>query len=279
MVNEHNPKVGFEPLHKGHAIEQMTIAVQMSREIDDSAIKAIKKAIGAPPELPRRLDLQGITVAFGLNVPTPRPSQSAGNIGYSFAKFNDAGTVDTELRAERSAITFLTTRYTAWIHVWPQVRKYFEVLIPHYIPSVEMSGITVSYVDRFIWNDPETRAEPTQMLRPNSIFLCPNIYKANDLWHSHTGWFERIDTATKRLVNVNVDFLETSADDELRRAIVIKTVLTDFLNQPGYERSNPDSAAALGIIEHHLNQLHDFCKEVLSDIIKEEMSIRIALKG
>jgi hypothetical protein len=117
------------------------------------------------------------------------------------------------------------------------------------------------------------------MLRPNSRFLCPNIYNAKDLWHSHTGWFERFDAATKRLVNVNVDFVETSTDDDMRRAIVIKTVLTDFLNQTGYERSNPNSAAALGIIEHHLDQLHNFCKEVLSDIIKEEMSTRIALKG
>lgn len=117
MSDDNNPKPAFEPLHKGHAIEQVAIAFHMDREIDDVEIAAIKKEIGSPAELPRRTDVRGITLAIGPNVPTPRPSQPGAGLGYSFAKINPDGTLETELRAERSAITFYTTLYTGWINV------------------------------------------------------------------------------------------------------------------------------------------------------------------
>jgi uncharacterized protein (TIGR04255 family) len=274
MVSEDT--TGFDPLHKGHAIEQMTIVIRMNKEIDDSSIAAIKAVMGSPPELPRRTDIRGFTVAIGTNIHAPS-STSAGNVGLSFAKFADDGTVHTELRTERSSITYHTTRYTSWENIWSQARKYFASLIPQYLTKVGITGIALVYVDRFIWNGQETPADASKLLRANSVFLCPNVYKVKDLWHSHSGWFDRINPITKRLANVNVDFMEAPPEDRFRRAIVVNTVLTDLFNQPGYDPANPSPEDAIGFVEDHLTQLHDFCKVILSGIISDNMAKRIAL--
>lgn len=275
MADDKKPT--FEPLHKGHAIEQAAIFVHMDREIDDAAIADIKKAIGTPAELPKRAELRGITLAIGPTMPTPRPGPGVG--GLSFSKIQADGAVETELRAERSAITFRTTLYTGWVNFWSQGRNYFDLLLPRYVDKVKISGVAINYIDKFVLNASRDNHTGSEILRPNSRFLAPHVYDEKDLWHSHTGWFERVDGATKRLFNVNVDFLDEQKDDQQSSSLVITTLLTDLLNQPGFEPFAPASADASAAVNERLGRLHDRCKDVLSGIISEEMCQRIALKG
>ena len=272
----------FEPLHEGHAIEQMTLTIQMDRPIDTASISAVRKALGNLPELPRRQDLREVTLALGASVPSPHPSQITSTSGVSFAKINEDGTVETELRLERSGISYHTTHYTSWQIIWPRAFGHIKTVLPLYLSKVSLSGLALVYIDKFVWNGPGLEdADPTQMLRQGSPFLPPHIFKRKDLWHSHTGAFERIDSTTKRLINVNLDFVDQPKDDRTDRTIVITTVLNDLLNQPDYGRlENQPSLPDFWIrqIDDRLNRLHDDSKNVLAEIISENMSHRIALK-
>jgi hypothetical protein len=106
--------------------------------------------------------------------------------------------------------------------------------------------------------------------------LCPHIYTAQDLWHSHTGAYSRKDEKIKRLINIDVDFLEEAHISGLRRVVVVTTILTDMLNQPGYEAQDTHSKPA-EIIGNRMLDLHNFGKIAFGQVINDEMSTYIAL--
>ena len=187
------------------------------------------------------------------------------------------GTVAHELRVERTSLTFRTTLYSRWDAVWSQASRYFNTLVPLYAEQAGLSGISVNYVDKFVWSGNLSECRPNLLLRAESKYLCPYVYKAEDFWHSHTGAFIRVDKNTKRLLNVNVDYLDESRLSETRRIVAITTVLTDQLNQPGYELCAMERESVISFIDAHLQGLHKFGKEVFSNIINDTMSKRIAL--
>jgi hypothetical protein len=109
--------------------------------------------------------------------------------------------------------------------------------------------------------------------------VCPHVFETREFWHSHTGKFIRASGNVKRLLNVNVDYLEETTAKGSRRVVSITTVLTDMLNQPNYSPTKINSKDALDFVDNSMEDLHVFGKEVLREIICPEMSKRIALIG
>ena len=93
------------------------------------------------------------------------------------------------------------------------------------------------------------------------------------------GEFVRADGQTKRLVNVDVDYVDEYTSDKPRRALTVKTLLTDTFNQAGYEPTDLTPQTGSDFVETHVNQLHDLSKNILANIISSEMAERIALGG
>ena len=87
----------------------------------------------------------------------------------------------------------------------------------------------------------------------------------------------RTDPQTKRLLNINVDYLEENLPDKNQRVVVITTVLTDMLNQPDYSVLEVTPEAATEVLSAHMQELHAFGKMTFANIINDEMSKRIAL--
>lgn len=276
MRQDQKIKERFEPLHEAHAIEQVLFVVQISPALDDRALAEARKIAGQfRSELPGSTEIQGFAMAIGGPGPmTPIPTGPM--VGSVFHRTRPDGTIENELRIERASVTFRTTSYTRWDAVWTQASKYLSALVPHYLSRASLSALSLNFVDKFVWAGEVGRAGAGLLLRSGSNYLCPHIFAAEDLWHSHTGVFLRPNDATKRLLNINVDCLDQSQPDGQRRVVGITTVLTDFLNQPGYTATvvSPDDRS---FIDHRMKQLHNFSKETFGNIINDDMSKRIAL--
>lgn len=265
----------FEPLHQAHAIEQVSCAVQFGTPLADNGIKkASEIANGFKAELPGGGPTQGIRFQFG---PGIVPAQAAVSGGVVRTKSRADGVVESELRVERQLLSFRTILYTRWDKVWGEAGKYFGELLPIYAASAKVAGINLSYVDKFVWSGDPTACRPADLLKPGSKYVAPHVFDQNDFWHSYTGAFVRNDDRTKRLVNVNVDYLEESSDEKLRRVVAITTVLTDLMNQDGYTPFElaPDTASKE--VGAHMQDLHNFAKIAFGDVINAEMSKRIDL--
>lgn len=265
----------FEPIHDAHAIEQVAIVVQFSRQLDDEQLTAAVAAAGQfKDELPGAAEIQAVAITLGGAIPVmpPMPNAIGGRI---MNRVRPDGVVESELRMERATLVFRTTTYTRWADFWGQARRYFGSLLPIYAPGGEIGAIGLNYVDKFYWNGDAADIRPALLLRQGSRYVSPYVYEARDLWHSHVGAFVRDGQYVKRLVNINLD-----CSDEIRptqrRVIAITTVLTDMLHQPGYG-SLDLAGSAVEFFSERAEQLHTDSKRAFAEVIDEQMCRRIAL--
>lgn len=264
----------FEPIHEAHAIEQVVFVLQFEMPLGEpSFLQAREAANQFKDELPGIQEIRGFSFVIGSGAPTRSEPAS----GVSFRSVERDGTVAHELRIERASVTFVTNLYSRWDAIWQQASKYFNTLAPIYAAQSNLVGVSINYVDKFVWSGDLVGCDPNLLLRAQSKYLCPHVYEAEDFWHSHTGAFSRIDASTKRLLNVNVDYLDENRVANVRRIVAITTGLTDQFNQLDYQPSVIGQDQVNNFIDSHMQQLHMFGKEVFGNIINETMSKRIAL--
>lgn len=284
MPNVLKQKGQFEPVHAAHAIEQVVLVLQFDQPLGDAVFaQACEAAEQFNQELPARGSIRGVSFTFSPGAPNPGElnsgelNQPVLNNGIVLSRIAPDGTVSHELRVERATLVFKTTLYSRWDTVWLQANRYFNELVPIYAGQAGLAGVSINCVDKFVWTGNLAECNPSLLLRANSKYLCPHVYDAEDFWHSHTGAFTRVDASTKRLINVNVDYLDEKLQAGSRRIIAITTVLTDLLNQPGYEANAIAQADVISFIGAHMQGLHILGKEILGDIINDPMGRRIAL--
>lgn len=266
----------FNPVHAAHAIEQVMLVLQFDRPLDDVFFQRVRDtAKQFKKKLPAESDIQGVTFVIGPEV----REKAATSHGFSLRRMEPDGAVGHELRIERSSLAFITTLYTRWDAVWSQAAEYFDALAPIYVEQVGLAGAGVNYVDKFVWSGELSECRPAILLRENSKYICPYVYSTEDFWHSHTGAFIRVDSNTKRLLNVNIDYLEVQKQDETSRIVVFTTVLTDQLNQLGYESYSVTPESIVEVVNARMKSLHIFSKEIFGSLINDTMSRRIALMG
>lgn len=266
---------GFKPIHDAHAIERVSTGIQFAHPINESGFKEIREmAMTFKDDLPRQVEIQGMTLSFGPLGELPSPPSE----GFILQNMERNGSVSSELRIETTSISYRTDTYTRWDEVWSTAKKYFDKLIPKFLTNSKIASIDLKYFDKFVWDGNISECQPNFLLRKDSKYVCPHVYNSNDLWHTHTGKFLRVGENIKRLLNLNLDCLdekEPSGDE--KRIVKILTAITDNLNQPGYSPTHIELDAAVNFIDEHIAMLHVFSKETFGDIISDDMSTRIGL--
>ncbi len=266
----------FEPIHAAHAIEQVVFVLQFIEPLDDASFSTVREVAGQfkISDLPGQAEIQAFSFTLGSSMRNPPPSLGG---GFILHRFGPDGTIENELRVERTSVTFRTTIYTRWDAVWARASKYFKVLVPIYAAQARLAAVSLNYIDKFAWVGNRSESSPNFLLQPGSKYLCRHVFEAEDLWHSHTGAYIKVDENTKRLLNINVDSLDENMPDGLRRVVAITTVISDLLDQPEFEPYVVEEENIIQFINVHMEGLHVFGKDVLGNIINEEMSRRIAL--
>ena len=285
MSNSAPKKIGFEPLHDAHAIEQVVFAIQFDGQLDDSAFNEITDIlVPLTGELPKKEPLFRANLTFSVvNSLTSRPisgvtqSTPAIPFGMMYQSVQPDGVIGNEFVVDRGSIMFRTTLYTRWAETWSRGRNYCDAILGKYLAKAGVSLVSLNYVDKFVWRGVPAECHPEWLLRPKSNYLCPYVYETTELWHSHTGAFSRVDDNTKRLMNVNIDHLDEIKHDRVQRIIAISTVLSDQLNQPGYEKFILAENQGNSFLDSKMQQLHDFGKIVFANVINDDMCKRIAL--
>lgn len=258
----------FSPLHAGHSIEQAVFVIQFASPVDDSVFADILgKTESFKDNLPGRRDLQQFLTL----------QQSSPPNAVAYAKYDSAGLIVNELQVHKNSIFFSTREYTRWTDVRNQAAYYFEQLLPIYIQHTKLNSVGLSYTDKFICENISSGFNPSSFLKENSKYIAPHVYDTDQLWHSHTGVFERVNNQTKRLININLDYLDDRHEGNNRHSLVITSAINDQFYQPSYEALNIESDETLGFVMSHMEEIHTKNKEILKHIINDDMSRRIAL--
>ena len=151
--------------------------------------------------------------------------------------------------------------------------------MPHYFANTHFVGASLNYIDKFVWNGAIEDCNPKLLMQEGSQYLCNHIFGTRELWHSHTGVFIRVDEYSRRLLNVNINYLDELSPDDQKRVIVITTSITDQFNQQNYKPylSSDDNESNIGLVRDHMRDMHNFNKSVLRQLITEQMCKRISL--
>ncbi len=272
----------FQPVHSAHSIEQVMFVLQFHRPLKPENFASVKSLTEQfRTELPGGGPIQ--SMAFAIGGPTPQfsvPPPQLPITGHVLNRTAPDGSLESELRVELGSMSFRTTRYSRWATIWGSAHRYFGTFLNAYFSGgAQLASVSLNFVDKFVWHGEIDNCDASKLLRNSCDYVTPQIFNRRDLWHSHTGAFERFDQQTKRLININFDCLDEISGIHPRRVISMTTVWTDMFGQPGFEPVTLINSDALEFLSVHMASLHALNKEILSNSIVESMAQKIALNG
>ncbi|MEY3978904.1 MAG: hypothetical protein RLZZ375_333 [Pseudomonadota bacterium] len=272
----------FRPVHAAHSIEQVVFSVHFDRQLPPESFAAVVHATEQfRGEMPGGGPIQGVSFAIGgAGMPPPFFQQPIPISGVMLTRSAPDGSIESELKVEHASLSFRTTRYSRWATIWNTAQRYFSALLDSYIAAgAQLTSVGQNFVDKYVWHGEANACAAEKLLRRDSAYVATQIFNKCDLWHSHTGAFERINAHTKRLTNINVDCLDEAVNIESRRVVVITTVLTDLFGQPSYDPIVVTSNNVLAFITTQMHALHTENKRILAATITDAMASQIALNG
>jgi uncharacterized protein (TIGR04255 family) len=283
MPSTHPKQGSFRPVHAAHSIEQAALVVNFDRPLDYSRLAAVNEITNQfREELPGGGPIQG---GFSFMIGGPavmqvpfNPQQPAPVTGILLHRNAPDGSIERELRVEQSSMSFRTNVYSRWSAVWELAHKYFSSVMGTYLDSgANLVNVSLNFVDKFVWDGEMKNCNPSLLIKHDSKYVASHVFSRDDLWHSHTGAFDRSDNQTKRLTNVNIDCLDEVVGFTPRRSVVITTVLTDMFNQPSYDMTSLSQGNGMDFVTSHLEALHNYDKEILREILVAPIAQQIAL--
>lgn len=274
-------KNGFVPVHDAHAIEQLNATVVFARPLSDAEMRqAVESMSQFEATLPGLGQIRGMGFSIGPQGVNPiMPNVADAPTGVLRTFTNPKGLVVKELKLERHALTFRTLEYTRWDAVWGEARTYFAGVLPALPSSALLSGYALSYSDKFIWRGDPSGMRVGLLLRLESPYISPSTFKADDLWHCHSGKFVRVDDTLKRLVVVDCDCVDEADAGPNVRVVRIGTTMTELLNQPGYAKVDVPLPEAMSRLDAAFPVLHILLKEVFADVVNDDAAEAVALMG
>lgn len=263
--------VEFEPLHAAHAIDNVQFILNFASTISDvdwlAVLAAAREHKG---DFPGEELVTSFAVAVAGTVVEGKP-------GIALRRMAPNGAIEEEFVITRGALVYRTSKYVRWAGCWQRAREIFDSVLKAVPEGVVLSNIGQSVVDKFVHQGTPSRNSPQSVLRKGSPYICSHVFERDDLWHSHTGAFIKHDPYTRRLRNINIDYLDDQISGLTMRTLAISIVVSDQFQQQGYEPITTHIMDTSTLIDEHMQNLHQENKMILSQLLTAEMARRIAL--
>ena len=211
--------------------------------------------------------------------------------GFIFDSLKPDGDVERSISLMDTKLSIMRADYQSWERTWGDARETFVLMLPVLLERSAVVSFHLQYHDRFICGGEHEHSSPRKVLRPESHWLTPKVFEAGELWHSHYGFFEYPDQPHRhQLLNV----VETqlipveNVQDDLKTELAID-VKQNHRVIHGVERAggHPDEAktaeeilgveGGTGLIDAYMDEMHDRNKQILAQLINDEMCDRIKL--
>lgn len=267
----------LSPFAGRHAVQSAAFGVHWATPISDDALRAVgelHEKIKA--DFPSKQQAQRVTFSWGGDT---QPIQSTPEIGgLNFIKpigGAGAGSPARSLQVQDNFLMLAVNDYDRWAGFAELIKRSFEALMPTIAQSRSAQILQLQYTDTFFWRGKPGTLEVKEIFREGSKFLAPNVFSVGDnLWHSFHGFFsDKAPKGCRLLENINVQRTpnEGSPDEQL---FTISTNHQLFLDS-GID----DAAALLNFIAENVEQMHKRNKEVLAELLTDEVQQLIALWG
>ena len=284
----------------GHAIVQAAFSVDFASPPVPSTIReAFSLHSRIRSNYPRKQEIHAIPIPA---VPFPAhkdavevQSVAASEMqlgGFTFDSLKPDGTIERSITLVGNKISIMRADYESWNKTWGEVRGLFMLMLPVLLERSAVIGFHLEYHDRFVWDGEHDRFRPEMVFRRGSQWLTPNVFEAEDLWHSHHGFFEyRNQPCKHQLLNV-VEAQWIPIEDTIRDSgnalaadLKLKHRIIHGVVRAGSPPEETNAVEAVfgteggpGLIDTYMGEMHDENKLILAQSINDEMCDRINLE-
>jgi uncharacterized protein (TIGR04255 family) len=252
----------FRPLNEDHAIESVKFSVAFSTGILSQSIMAVEQG--------HNLWLDSLPARSIADVSSESNGRSANAPGVSFSFLRPDGSPSWSMAVAVNRIDIECSLYSRWERVWTEAKGYFvkaiEILSKAQ-PSLGIGAVELTVKDVFVATE---RDYPLNQLLKPSVRLPEFIFEAGQAWHANSGWFE-VNGMQRTLHNLNCD---ATPNDDL-------TIINISHYQQGLMASpiniSAKQAQLFETLEQRMSTLHKANKQLMIDILKDDMAGRIGL--
>jgi len=267
------------PIAGRHAIKTVTFALEWQQPLQDDLLLLLKALHSKVRDrLPRVLQRQEvgfqIVVSPAPAVPEIPPEPRLASLRFEALQPN--GEPEWSLTIERHFLAVNCHVYSRWNEIWLRARDLLLPFVPVLARECGISVIGLQYIDQFRVAGPSEQFRATDLFRDKSPFLPSHVFKLDDLWHSHHGYFQKRTepTAHHQLNHINVDVVD--ANDG--RLVEITTVHRALLDQPATSGVMLLDDENGGELHHHMVALHQVNKKHLRLLLIDAMCDQINLR-
>jgi len=281
--------LAWQPLHENHSIESVSASVNFAEPLTEiiwrKAVREVEAKAGAMG-LSERDAVNAFQIAIGANaIGLASPSIDIGQIGLPsqiesvrIARSHIDEASGQKRAAEsisigRQVITYQSTTYTRWAAYSERLNELFGAALDVSLGAVRPAVLRLEYKDSFRFDG---AGEPlvSGFLKDVSPLIAKHVFDKTDLWHSHTGFFEKSDRSDQRLIQINLDannVVHVAQRETARLVNIMTAVQENFHAWP--EDKEITAGELLGIFE----SMHQRCTEVFREVVSPETAKRIGL--
>lgn len=266
------PQFGaWRPIQDTHAIQLASVSLTLNEPAGDLTRRRAHEAV---EEAASRLGLTERSV-IGFQLPAEiqiigvpvQPPQ-----GTLFSRRERPDVISERLQITPESIRYEDYSYVRWVPFKARARDLMARAAEAYTASSSVNNITSEYVD--VFQAVLGEGSVADVIRSDSKWVAPGVFRPEEMWHCHTGWFEPINEQARRLIHVNIEVADNVFEEKMHRQVRIRTRTYD---QFGREGAPLDEPLSWQRVEEHFDSSHQRLKSLLSEIVTEEAATAISL--
>lgn len=263
----------LKPFGEQHAIKTMAFALEFISPLEvDAFLQLLSLHSEWQDFLPRKISQQALHVNLDRVIGAGgQPASKQELSGVIFDRIGPDGNVEWGLNVSSERIVVACTKYTRWAEIWSQSRNLLEKVAPICLSHQPIKSVGLQYTDEYIWNGEISDFRANLLFKADSLYLTPNVFNLENLWHCHHGYFVDFTDPIKyrRHDTLNIDLLEQDKNMVVR-------IQTTHRSLP--DKVFVDPKSLFENIDMYMEKMHDENKNLLSNLIVDEMLEKISLK-
>lgn len=265
--------MSFKPINDDHAVQSVAFSIIFEKSLGQGVIQDVQSQHHLwLPDLPAAQTPQIFGIEFGPAGAVPMKGH-----GIEFSYLRPNGTPAWQLRFDGNMATIECTRYTRWERVWEMGQRHLLTLLKAITESglaedASVAAISLNYLDQFVGKPAEN---DFAALFVNSAHLPSAIFDFGDIWHTHSGWFDKMSDLGPILNNLNVD--TNFAADKEGRPVVAGIMHLQQLRYAQKLSLKEFAGSHAHVFDGVMKVLHDKNKSLIASLLVPEMGNRIGI--
>ena len=190
-----------------------------------------------------------------------------------------AGMFQQVLSIEENSIGFRSSKYRSYTEFKTRFRQLTDALLPLVSNVMTLARIRFEYQDKYVWTGERGVDIPlATLIRANSPYIAPHIYKEPAVWHSHTGMvLPAKENGVNSVLQVH---LQTG---NFQRVPPQQAHFGLSLMSAREDRLNPEDTAvserAYSQLDAVLDGMHDDLISAIREVLSDDMLSKIGLSS